>query len=301
MEPQPNPLQELQIKEKERNKADLKITEKSVTKETDKQVKQKIKTICKDIQQKKMESETPEIEPMAPVISKIKKQETEKDTLIKQAKKTQIQSIENSPTKALKPRHIDSNIKKQNIEEQTETADDNNQKWVDERKICKTIKTLDLQDLGQKSKKISSELEQIKYEESYYDDAEVIRNTRIKIEKNDDNEEIQNKEINFEKNKTKKEKNKTNQEQATKSKSKKKLDSEQNSDIAKQSEIVKNESKIKGLFEASATFETTDPPDRKRRNFYPRPNKHGLSAGLLIILITMATSAQIGTSHKKYQ
>merc|ERR1712030_70845 len=110
-------------------------------------------------QPKKIESEAPEIEPMAPVMSKDKKQETEKDNLIKQAKKAQIQSNENSPTKALKPRHIDSNIKKQNIEEQTETADDNNQKWVEERKICTTIKTLDFQDLGQKSKQISSELE----------------------------------------------------------------------------------------------------------------------------------------------
>ena len=93
--------------------------------------------------------------------------------------------------------------------------------------------------------------------------------------------------------KTKKEKNTTDQELATLSKSQKKVDSEQNSDIAKQSEIVVNESKMKGLFEASVTFETADPPDRRRRNFYPGPNKHGLSVMLLIILITMATIIQL--------
>ena len=71
---------------------------------------------------------------------------------------------------------------------------------------------------------------------------------------------------------------------------------------------VKKEEKdkqIKSLFEGKSLLETrqttdlAEPPDKKRKKTNPGELKLAMNIALIVFLITVATGAQIGTSHKK--
>ena len=170
--------------------------------------------------------ETPKIKTEAPKMSKIKKQETDKNDRVMQTKKNKIQSNQHSPTSALKQKNVDSDLKERKIEEQTNIVEDTNQKWDNKRKPDTANKKLGFPDINQKNQKKIPEIEIIKYEESYNDDTEIIQNTPIKTEKNETLEEI---EMEQEKNIT---------DPITISKGIEKVESDQNIDIEIHSEAL---------------------------------------------------------------
>ena len=133
-----------------------------------------------------MVKETPNIGTETPKVSKVKKQETNKNDTVMQIQKNKIQNNQHSPTSALKLKRVDSDLKEQKNKEQTKIADDTNFKWNNkEMKPYIANKKVDLPGVTKKSPKKSPEIEVIKYEEQYHDDTEIIQNTPIKIEKND--------------------------------------------------------------------------------------------------------------------
>ena len=62
---------------------------------------------------------------------------------------------------------------------------------------------------------------------------------------------------------------------------------------------TENDSNFQNLFNTNRLQEPVEPPDRKRRKADPLKSQLTALTIIMALLITVATGAQIGTSHKK--
>ena len=133
MEPQPNPLQELQIKEKEKSmengKTETKISQPNYKQKTIQPVKKKIIMNQKDNQRNKIIRETSSVETETPRVSKIRIKKTNGQEVVTQLKKDNKSKNQCSPTKNLKLKLRKLEIQEQRCEEPTKIKNKTDIQW----------------------------------------------------------------------------------------------------------------------------------------------------------------------------
>merc|ERR1712030_157715 len=182
MEPEPNPLQELQIKEKEKSmeksKTETKIPQQNYRQETVQPAKEKIMINPKDIKQNKIIREKPSLEPKEPEISKARMKRRKEQEIITQIKKDNKPNNQCSTTLLMK----NLGIQDKKCEEPSKETDIQYITQSQYNNVC-------LPNMSENSSSISPS-HQINTENQSNDDTGIIHSNHIKIDPKEEIAEI---------------------------------------------------------------------------------------------------------------